>query len=48
MSIANNKMYVLADRTLNVYDINTIKLVNSTEKSNIDSDYSYLSGLFVV
>ena len=48
MSIANNKMYVLADRTLNIYDINTLKLVNSTEISNMDSDYSYLSGLFVV
>lgn len=48
MSIANNNMYVLADRTLYVYDIETMKLINSTEISNMDNNYSYLSGLFVL
>ncbi len=48
MSIANDKMYVLSDRTLYVYDMNTMELVNSTDISPMDNDYSYLSGLFVL
>lgn len=48
MSIADDKMYILADRTLNVYDINTMKLLNTTNISNMDNDYTYLSGLFVI
>ncbi len=48
MSIANDKMYVLSDRTLYVYDMNTIELVNSTDISPMDNNYSYLSGLFVL
>lgn len=48
MSIANDKMYVLSDRTLYVYDMNTMELVSSTDISPMDNDYSYLSGLFVL
>ncbi len=48
MSIANDKMYVLSDRTLYVYDMNTMELVNSTDISPMDNNYSYLSGLFVL
>ncbi len=48
MSIANDKMYVLHDRVLYVYDMNTMELVNSTDISPMDNNYSYLSGLFVL
>lgn len=48
MAIKKNKLYILADRKIHVYDAKTIKLIKKVDITQMDSDFSYLSGLFTI
>ncbi len=48
MSIANDKLYILTDWKIYVYDIGSMELTDTASISPMDKDYSYLSGLFVI
>lgn len=48
MAAANNKIYILADWKIYIYDIEKIELIKSMEVNHMDNDFSYLSGMFVL
>ena len=48
MSIANDKVYILANWTIYVYDAKKMELIENADITQMDSDYSYLSGIFTV
>ena len=48
MAIANDKLYVLADWIIYVYDAKTIELIENVDIPQMDSDFSYLSGIFAL
>ena len=48
MAVANNKIYILSDWKIYIYDIDKIELIKSIEVNPMDNDFSYLSGMFVL
>lgn len=48
MCVVNDKLYILADWKIYVYDIESMELLQSTDINQMDNDFSYLSGLFVI
>lgn len=51
MAIMNEKIYILSDWKIYVYDINNISNmtpIRSIEVSSMDEEFSYLSGMFTV
>lgn len=48
MAIANDKIYILSDWIIYVYDAKTMELIENVDITQMDSDFSYLSGIFAV
>lgn len=48
MNIVDNNLYILHERNLYHYDIETMQLKNTTVVSHMDEDYSYLTGIFAI
>lgn len=48
MAIANDKLYILADWKIYVYDVESMELLRSVDVEQMDDDFSYLSGIFVI
>lgn len=48
MDIVDNHLYILHDRNLYQYDIDTMQLKRKIEVSHIDEKYSYLTGVFSI
>lgn len=48
MQIRNDKMYILAERKIYAYDIETMDCIKEVSVENMDRNFSYIPGIFVV